>query len=144
MENLVFVRKFNFLDFSISFILFILQIIISFGLILGLYNLIMSIYTSYPDTNQMFKHFIHHTLSLFVAIEIIKSINDYFKYKRIRLYLIIDVSIIILLRELVLGLYQHSIDQTFALTLTLIAFILILMRVVALKFSPNKYQEMER
>lgn len=144
MENLELFRKFNVLDISIGFILFILQIVISFGLILGLYNLIMSIYTSYPDTNQMFKHFIHHTLSLFVAIEIIKSINDYFKYRRIRLYLIIDVSIIILLRELVLGLYQHNIDQSFAITLVFISFILILMRVVALKFSPNKYQELER
>lgn len=144
MENLELLKRYNVLDYSISFILLILQIIISFGLVLGLYNLIMSIYTSYPDTNQMFRHFIHHTLSLFVVIEIIKSINDYFKYKRIRLYLIIDVSIIILLRELVLGMYQHSIDQKFALTLTFITFVLILMRVIALKFSPNKYQEMER
>lgn len=144
MENLDFFRKINILDFSISFILFILQILISFGLIIGLYNLVLSVYSSYPDTNQMFKHFVYHTLSLFIAIEVIKSISDYFKYRRIRLYLIIDVSIIILLRELVLGLYQHNIDQSFALTLTAISFVLIWMRVVALKFSPNKYQESER
>lgn len=144
MENLDILRRHNLLDYSIGFILLILQIIISLGLVLGIYNLILNVYTSYPNTNQMFQHFIHHTLSLFVAIEIIKSINDYFKYRRIRLYLIIDVSIIILLRELVLGMYQHSIDQHFALTLICITFILILMRVIALKFSPNKYQELER
>lgn len=144
MENLGILKRVNILDFSIGATLFLLEIIISLGLVLGVYNLIHSVYESYPDTNQMFKHFVHHTLSLFVAIEVIKSINDYFKYKRIRIYLIIDVSIIILLRELILGIYQHSISEIFALTLTLIAFLLILMRVIAIKFSPNKYQELER
>lgn len=141
MENLIFIKRYNLLEKSINITLFVLEIIISFGLMLGVYNLIFSIYQSYPDTNQMFKHFIHHTLSLFVAIEIIKSINDYFRYRRIRIYIIIDVSIIILLRELILGLYQHNITESFALTITFITFMLILMRVIALKFSPNKYQE---
>lgn len=144
MEKIAFFKKINLLENSIDVILFILEILISLGLLLGVYNLIYSIYQSFPDTNQMFKHFIHHTLSLFVAIEVIKSINDYFRYKRIRIYIIIDVSIIILLRELILGLYQHNITISFALTITFIAFMLILMRVIALKFSPNKYQELER
>lgn len=144
MESLDVIKRVNILDFSIGVTLFVLEVIISLGLALGVYNLIYSVYESYPDTSQMFKHFIHHTLSLFVAIEVIKSINDYFKYRRIRIYLIIDMSIIIILRELILGLYQHSISEVFALTLTSIAFLLILMRVIAIKFSPNKYQEIER
>ncbi|MEZ0323786.1 MAG: phosphate-starvation-inducible PsiE family protein [Hydrogenothermaceae bacterium] len=141
IKRLNILGKVNILDNVVNIILFVLEIIISFGLILGIYNLVFSMYISFPDTKEMFKHFIHHTLSLFVAIEIIKSINEYFKYKRIRVYLMIDVSIIILLRELILGIYQHNISEMFALTLTFIVFLLILTRVIALKFSPNKYQE---
>lgn len=141
MERLNVLGKVNILDNAVNLVLLVLEIIISLGLVLGVYNLIFSIYSSYPDTKEMFKHFLHHTLSLFVAIEIIKSINDYFKYKRIRVYLMIDMSIIIILRELVLGIYQHTLSEIFALTLTFIIFLLILIRVIALKFSPNKYQE---
>ncbi|MCX7759613.1 MAG: phosphate-starvation-inducible PsiE family protein [Hydrogenothermaceae bacterium] len=139
MEKLNILVKINILDNVVNLILFLLEIVISVGLFLGLYNLIFTMYQSYPDTKEMFKDFIHHTLSLFVAIEIIKSINDYFKYKRVRVYLMIDISIIIILRELILGIYQHNIHDMFALTLTFIIFLLIIVRVIALKFSPNKY-----
>lgn len=134
------ILKFRVLDNAILISLFILEIIVSIGLGLSIVNIIFSLYQSYPNIKQMVESIINNTLSIFIMIEIIKSINDYIALKRVRISVIIDISIIILLRELVIGLYQHNISTEFSILLTGIIFLLIIMRVITLKYSPNKYK----
>ena len=136
MENIL---KFRLLDNSILFSLFVLELILSVGLFLNLIKIFYDIYNSYPNINEITKHLVNNALSMFILIEIIKSINDYIYYKRIRISVVLDVSIIILLRELVLGLYQHTISESFAIMITGIIFIMIIARAITIKFSPNNY-----
>jgi uncharacterized membrane protein (DUF373 family) len=138
MENIL---KFRLLDNSILFSLFVLELILSVGLFLNLIKIFYDIYSSYPNINEIIKHLINNALSMFILIEIIKSINDYIYYKRIRISVVLDVSIIILLRELVLGLYQHTISESFAILITGIIFIMIIARAITIKFSPNNYNK---
>lgn len=138
MENIL---KFRLLDNSILFSLFVLELILSVGLFLNLIKIFYDIYSSYPNINEITKHLINNALSMFILIEIIKSINDYIYYKRIRISVVLDVSIIILLRELVLGLYQHTISESFAIMITGIIFIMIIARAITIKFSPNNYNK---
>ena len=125
MENIL---KFRLLDNSILSSLFVLELILSVGLFLNLIKIFHDIYSSYPNINEIIKHLINNALSMFILIEIIKSINDYIYYKRIRISVVLDVSIIILLRELVLGSYQHTISESFAIMITGIIFIMIIAR----------------
>lgn len=136
MENIL---KFRLLDNSILFSLFVLELILSAGLFLNLIKIFYDIYGSYPNINEIIRHLINNALSMFILIEIIKSVNDYIYYKRIRISVVLDVSIIILLRELVLGLYQHTISESFAILITGIIFIMIIARAITIKFSPNNY-----
>jgi len=136
MENIL---KFRLLDNSILFSLFVLELILSAGLFLNLIKIFYDIYGSYPNINEIIRHLINNALSMFILIEIIKSINDYIYYKRIRISVVLEVSIIILLRELVLGLYQHTISESFAIMITGIIFIMIIARAITIKFSPNNY-----
>jgi Protein of unknown function (DUF2495). len=138
MENIL---KFRLLDNSILFSLFVLELILSVGLFLNLIKIFYDIYNSYPNINEITKHLVNNALSMFILIEIIKSINDYIYYKRIRISVVLDVSIIILLRELVLGLYQHTISESFAIMITGIIFIMIIARAITIKFSPNNYNK---
>jgi Protein of unknown function (DUF2495). len=138
MENIL---KFRLLDNSILFSLFVLELILSVGLFLNLIKIFYDIYGSYPNINEIIKHLVNNALSMFILIEIIKSINDYIYYKRIRISVVLDVSIIILLRELVLGLYQHTISESFAIMITGIIFIMIIARAITIKFSPNNYNK---
>jgi uncharacterized membrane protein (DUF373 family) len=138
MENIL---KFRLLDNSILFSLFVLELILSAGLFLNLIKIFYDIYSSYPNINEIIKHIINNALSMFILIEIIKSINDYIYYKRIRISVVLDVSIIILLRELVLGLYQYTISESFAILITGIIFIMIIARAITIKFSPNNYNK---
>jgi len=125
MENIL---KCRLLDNSILFSLFLLELILSVGLFLNFVKILNDIYSSYPNINEIIKHLINNALSMFILIEIIKSINDYIYYKRIRISVVLDVSIIILLRELVLGSYQHTISESFAIMITGIIFIMIIAR----------------
>ncbi|GEM_PF-1927445 len=136
MENIL---KLRLLDNSILFSLFVLELILSAGLFLNLIKIFYDIYESYPNINEIIRHLINNALSMFILIEIIKSVNDYIYYKRIRISVVLDVSIIILLRELVLGLYQHTISESFAIMITGIIFIMIIARAITIKFSPNNY-----
>jgi len=138
MENIL---KFRLLDNSILFSLFVLELILSAGLFLNLIKIFYDIYGSYPNINEIIRHLINNALSMFILIEIIKSINDYIYYKRIRISVVLDVSIIILLRELVLGLYKHTISESFAIMITGIIFIMIIARAITIKFSPNNYNK---
>jgi len=141
MENILKILKFRLLGNSILFSLFVLELILSVGLFLNLIKIFYDIYSSYPNINEITKHLINNALSMFILIEIIRSINDYIHYKRIRISVVLDVSIIILLRELVLGLYQHTISESFAIMITGIIFIMILARAITIKFSPNNYNK---
>jgi uncharacterized membrane protein (DUF373 family) len=138
MKNIL---KFRLLDNSILFSLFVLELILSVGLFLNLIKILYDIYSSYPNINEIIKHLVNNALSMFILIEIIKSINDYIYFKRIRISVVLDVSIIILLRELVLGLYQHTISESFAIMISGIIFIMIIARAITIKFSPNNYNK---
>lgn len=138
MENIL---KFRLLDNSILFSLFVLELFLSGGLFLYLIKILYDIYACYPNIDEIIKHLINNALSMFILIEIIKSINDYIRFKRIRISIVLDVSIIILLRELVLGLYQHAISESFAIMITGIIFIMIVARAITIKFSPNNYNK---
>jgi uncharacterized membrane protein (DUF373 family) len=134
------ILKFRVLDNAILLSLFLLEVIVSLGLVLSIFNIFLELYGNYPDTRKMVESLINNSLSVFIIIEIIKSINDYIALRRVRISIIIDISIIILLRELIIGLYQHSISTEFSILLTGISLILVIMRILTLKYSPNKYK----
>lgn len=140
MVNVEKVLKFKVLDNAIILSLFALEVIVSIGLILSILNVFIDLFESYPETKKMVETLIKDSLSVFILIEIIKSINDYIALKRVRISVIIDISIIILLRELVIGLYQHNITTEFSILITGITFILVIIRILTLKYSPNKYK----
>ncbi len=134
------ILKFRVLDNAVLLSLFLLEVIVSLGLVLSIFNIFLELYGNYPDTRKMVESLINNSLSVFIIIEIIKSINDYIALRRVRISIIIDISIIILLRELIIGLYQHSISTEFSILLTGISLILVIMRILTLKYSPNKYK----
>jgi uncharacterized membrane protein (DUF373 family) len=47
-------------------------------------------------------------LSMFVIIELLKSIIEYFELHRLRITFITDAAIVFVLREVMIGLYKHS------------------------------------
>lgn len=128
----------NLLSFVIKVSLGFLQVFFSIILVIAIVYAFKNLYVSFPDLKYMLKTAVSDGLYIFVLIELIKSVNDYFKYKRVKLTVVIDIAMIFLLREVMIGVFQHSMDEFYIISITTVLLILMIMRTLAIKFSPDK------
>jgi uncharacterized membrane protein (DUF373 family) len=61
-----------------------------------------------PSIAQGFDLLITDILSAFVVIELLKSIVEYFDAHRLKIVLILDAAVVFMLREAMIGIYQHK------------------------------------
>jgi len=61
-------------------------------------------------------------LTLFILVELSRSLAEYFSAHRLRLVYILDAAIIFVLRDIMIALFQHKLapDQTYALAALLL------------------------
>ncbi|GAB6073046.1 hypothetical protein JCM14244_14230 [Venenivibrio stagnispumantis] len=130
------VLKLNILNTAVNITFLLLEIFLSIGLLLAIFNLFKDLYISFPNSKDMFNILINSSFSIFILLEIIKSINEYFQYKRIKITTITEITIIFIMREIIIGLYQHSLKFEDSLYLSIVLLILTLIRILSVKFSP--------
>jgi len=82
-------------------------------------------------------------LSMFIVIELLRSIIEYFTVHRLKITYITDAALFFVLREIMIGLYQHSLEQGMIFALAALILVLGGIRTLAVVFSPEKVQEME-
>ena len=63
-----------------------------------------------PNISEGFDTIVADILSMFVVIELLKSIVEYFEVHRIKITFILDAAVVFLLREVMIGLYRHALD----------------------------------
>ncbi|MEK8088694.1 phosphate-starvation-inducible PsiE family protein [Thermithiobacillus plumbiphilus] len=79
-----------------------------------------------------------NVLGVFVLIELFRTFTDYIEFHRIRLHVLADVSIVFILRELLIGLYGHTLQWMDILSLAALLLVLVGMRTLAIRVSPPK------
>ncbi len=77
-------------------------------------------------------------LSMFIVIELLKSIIEYFRFHRLKITFIADAAIVFVLREAMIGLYQHSLEALDIIALAVLLLITGGVRTLAILFSPEK------
>lgn len=82
-------------------------------------------------------------LSMFIVIELLRSIIEYFAVHRLKITFIADAALVFVLREIMIGLYQHSLQQGMIIALAVLILVIGGIRTLAVVFSPEKVQEME-
>ncbi len=82
-------------------------------------------------------------LSMFIVIELLRSIIEYFSVHRLKITFITDAALVFVLREIMIGLYQHSLQQGMIIALAVLILVIGGIRTLAVVFSPEKVQEME-
>ncbi len=75
-------------------------------------------------------------LSVFVLIELFRTFTDYLEFHRIRLRVLSEVGIAFILREIFIGLYNHSIEWAEILALTALLAVLVAARITSVIFQP--------
>lgn len=94
-----------------------------------------------PRISQGLDLIIENILSLFILIELLKSIVEYFEIERLKITFIIDAAIVFVLREVMVGLYRHNIEYPTTLAMTGFLLVAGIIRTMAIKYSPDLTKE---
>lgn len=103
---------------NLSFAAVIVMIIIA--IIIGVVQLVLSIsgLLEFKGISGHYIDFISDILTIYVLVELSRSLIEYFHSHRLRLTFILDAAIIFIIRELLIGLFKHNIkpEMLFALS----------------------------
>ena len=122
-------------DSIITIVLYVLLL----ALIAGMLRIVLDIRTVAIDSlDGGFSKIVTNVLTLFIVIEFFKTFADYSKLERIKLTDITDVTILITMREVTVGLYSKSFGYETIFALSALLLVLGVIRVMAIKYSPEK------
>jgi uncharacterized membrane protein (DUF373 family) len=76
-------------------------------------------------------------LSVFVLIELFRTFTDYLEFHRVRLRVLAEVGIAFILREIFIGLYDHTMSSAEILALAALLAVLVTARIAAVQFQPR-------
>ena len=110
------------------------------ALMMGLARVFLDLWTVWrtPSIAAAFDVLVTDILSMFVVIELLKSIVEYFEVHRLKITFILDAALVFVLREVMIGLYRHAMQPTETGALALLLFVLGALRIAAVRFSPER------
>jgi uncharacterized membrane protein (DUF373 family) len=115
--------------------------ILLLALIVGMAKTLLDIrFIIFESLESGFNHMVTSVLTVFIVIDLFKAFVDYHENDRIKLTDITDATILIVLREIAVGLYSQEFGSEFVLSLATLLLVLGIMRVLAVKYSPAKPQ----
>jgi uncharacterized membrane protein (DUF373 family) len=113
------------------------------ALMMGIARIILDLRVVFasPTITAGFDLMVTNILSMFVIIELLRSIIEYFELHRLRITLIADAAIVFVLREIMIGLYEHSLVSIDVIALAVLILTIGGLRTLAIVFSPEKAKE---
>ncbi|VVB97547.1 Phosphate-starvation-inducible E [uncultured archaeon] len=122
-------------DFIVTIILYVLLLV----LIAGMLRILLDIRSVAIDSLEGgFNKIVTNVLTLFIVIEFFKTFADYSKHERIKLTDITDVTILIAMREVTVGLYSRSFEFETIFALSALLLVLGVIRMLAVRYSPER------
>ncbi len=115
------------------------------ALMMGIARIILDLRLVFgsPTIAAGFDLMVTNILSMFVVIELLRSIIEYFEVHRLKITFIIDAAIVFVLREIMIGLYGHTLAYMDIIALAVLILIIGSVRTLAIIFSPEKVKEAE-
>jgi uncharacterized membrane protein (DUF373 family) len=106
------VRHFKALfDWTIRIVFSVLIVVLTLSIIIGTARMFMTVgdLVAAGDLSRDFLRIISDVLTLFILIELSRSLVEYFSTARLRMTFIVDAAIVFVLRELMIQLFEHKI-----------------------------------
>ncbi|TCV85146.1 phosphate-starvation-inducible PsiE family protein [Sulfurirhabdus autotrophica] len=119
-------NPFKLFDRVTRFVFGIMLFFIMLGIIVGVARLFLNLsgLLFNPDITSQYFHIISEVLTLFILIELSRSLVDYFSEHRLRLTFIVDAGIVFVLREIMIKLFEHNITAEEIYALSTLLFVL--------------------
>ena len=127
-----------------SMIKFMIPLVI-LALMMGIARLILDLRAIFGSQTiaQAFDMMVTNILSMFIVIELLRSIIEYFTVHRLRITFITDAALVFVLREVMIGLYEHTLQTGTIIALSVLLLVIGCLRTLAVVFSPEKYLDSE-
>ncbi len=108
------------------------------ALMMGIAKVFLNLWAVWksPTIASGFDILVTDVLSMFVVIELLRSIIEYAEVHRIRITFIIDAAVVFVLREIMIGLFKRSLGAGEVAALAALLLVMGAFRVVAVRFSP--------
>jgi len=90
-----------------------------------------------PSIASGFDVLVTDILSMFVVIELLKSIIEYFEVHRLKITFILDAAVVFVLREVMIGLYKRELRAPEIGALAGMLLVMGAFRIAAVRFSPE-------
>lgn len=109
------------------------------ALMMGMARVFLDLWSVFrsPDIARGFDTIVTDILSMFVVIELLKSVVEYFEVHRIKITFILDAAVVFLLREVMIGVYKHALDGAQIAGIAGLLLVLGAFRVAAVRFPPR-------
>lgn len=91
-----------------------------------------------PTVAGGFDIMVTNILSMFIVVELLRSIIEYFEIHRLKITFILDASIVFILREIMIGIYQHKIGAFEITSLAVLLLVIGGIRALAIVYSPDR------
>ena len=117
---------------NFAFAAVIVMIIIA--ILIGVAQLVLSItgLLEFKGISGHYIDFISDILTIYVLVELSRSLIEYFHSHRLRLTFILDAAIIFIIRELLIGLFKHNIEPEMLFALSGFLFVLGALRIASI------------
>jgi len=97
-------------DRVVNWIFTFILIVLILAMLIGAGKMLMSVWTVFgtPGVTGKYLTLITDVLTLFVLIELSKSLVDYFHANRLRMTFIVDAAIVFFIREIMIMIFQQK------------------------------------
>ena len=128
----------KFFNQIIDLIFKVLILFVLLALVMGLIKMFLEVWSMMvvSDLKEAFGFIVTHLLTFFIILELFKSLVEYFREHRLKLTFIVDATLVFILREVMIGLYQHQNSPLQISALALLALVLGGLRTMAIVYSP--------
>lgn len=118
-------------DKSVDVVFGIILIFIMFGLAIGTVQLFFTTWKllAFEGITGHYIDIIADVLTLFVLIELSRSLVEYFNTHKLRLTFIVDAAIVFVLREILIALFKHELKPEMLYAFTAFLFVLGALRI---------------
>lgn len=102
----------------------VMLLCLTIGIFAGTGRLILSVLTLFSaGTSNNYIDLISTVMTLFVVVELARSLADYFKDHHIRMTFIADAGLVFLIRDVMLGMFNHTLhaDEMFGVSALLLS-----------------------
>lgn len=129
----------------IGAVISVMLVFITLGIITGVVQLFLTLgdLLATKELAGQYQQIISEVLTLFILIELSRTLVDYFTTHRLRMTFIVDAAIVFLLREIMIKIFEHKITPEEIYALSVLLLVLSILRIGSVVVFQREKKMME-